>query len=269
MLNYCRTQTGRVFDSGLGEGSAEIVSYDESVNRAFVVNSEAGTIDVLQMTATGSLPDGSASYTIDVKAAYPGIALGNANSVAAMNGIVAVAIENANKQENSVVAFYSSSDYQLLNAVEVDALPDMVIFTPDGKQVVVANEGEPSSNYRVDPEGSISVIDIDRRHQVRSPVEHTIRFTDFNVGGSRHNELPDTVRIFGPDATAAQDLEPEYVTVSENSRKAWVSLQENNAIAIIDLKKKTINKIVSLGFKQHDLEGNGLDGSDKDDQINI
>jgi hypothetical protein len=95
LVTGCRTiaelKLVGIYDSELGEGAAEIVSYDPTVNRAFVVNSEAGTIDVLQMTASGSLADGSASHTIDVKTAYPGIELGIANSVAAMDGIVAVA----------------------------------------------------------------------------------------------------------------------------------------------------------------------------------
>ena len=91
----------------------------------------------------------------------------------------------------------------------------------------------------------------------------TLNFTDFNVGGSRHGELPQDVRIGRPGATVAQDLEPEYVSISEDSKTAYVTLQENNAIAVIDLASKRISKIIAMGYKDHGLERNKLAPSDR------
>lgn len=73
--------------------------------------------------------------------------------------------------------------------------------------------------------------------------------------------------MFGPNATVAQDLEPEFITISNDSNYAWVTLQENNAIATIDLTTKTIIAVNGLGFKSY--KTGGLDSSDKDNAINI
>lgn len=143
----------------------------------------------------------------------------------------------------------------------VGALPDMLTFTPDGKRVLVANEGEPNSNYTNDPEGSISIINI---------ADFSVINAGFGQFNSQIDQLrADGVRIFGPNATVAQDLEPEYITVSPDSKKAWISLQENNAIATLDLMTNQITSISPLGFKDHSLPGNGFDASDRDNAINI
>ena len=94
-----------------------------------------------------------------------------------------------------------------------------------------------------------------------------MRFDDFNVGGPRNHELPDGVRIYGPNATVAQDLEPEYIAIDGNT--AWVTLQEANALAVIDIRNARVRRIVALGFKDHSQPGNELDASDRDNAINI
>ncbi len=92
----------------------------------------------------------------------------------------------------------------------------------------------------------------------------TADFTAFN-----DTMLEPSVRIFGPSATVAQDLEPEYIAVSDDSKTAWVTLQENNAIGLLDVVNATFTRIAGLDFKDHSLPGNALDASDKDDGINI
>jgi hypothetical protein len=78
--------------------------------------------------------------------------------------------------------------------------------------------------------------------------------------------LDPSIRIYGKNATVAQDLEPEYIAVSHDSQTAWVTLQENNALAIVDLKARRVTSLVALGFKNHALAGLGLDGS-RDDRV--
>src|SRR5262245_2205004 len=73
-----------------------------------------------------------------------------------------------------------------------------------------------------------------------------------------------SIRIYGPGATLAQDLEPEYIAVSHDSKTAWVTLQENNAIAILDIEKAKFSRLVGLGSKDRSLRGNRLDASDQD-----
>lgn len=136
------------------------------------------------------------------------------------------------------------------------ALPDMVTFSKNGKLIISANEGEPDDDYVVDPMGTISIIDLSDGSVT------TLDFTSFN---SQEAFLEaEGFRVFGPGATLAQDVEPEYITVSEDSNTAWVSLQENNGIAKINLVTKTIEAIYPLGFKDHNITGNEMDVSDKD-----
>ncbi|MEL7169048.1 MAG: choice-of-anchor I family protein, partial [Bacteroidota bacterium] len=129
-------------------------------------------------------------------------------------------------------------------------------------------------DFLSDPEGSISIVEITPGDPPSFEVT-TLGFTDFNAGGPRAAELPDGVRIFGDydgdgiPSTVAQDLEPEYVTVTANGQAAYVTLQENNAIAVVDLINKRIDSILALGTKDHSLAGNGLDASNRDDAINI
>ena len=264
------------YESGIfGASAAEIVTYDSSTKQAYVVNAESGQVDVLDINApTSPVKIKTLQVATDVAAAIPGVAsadeLGAANSVSVKNGVLAVAIEADDKQANGYVAFYQTTDSAFLSAVEVGALPDMLTFTPDGSKVVVANEGEPNDDYDNDPEGSVSIIDVSGGAAALTATNVTqVRFTDFNTGGSRADELPAEVRIFGPGASVAQDLEPEYISISADSSTAWVSLQENNAIAQISLADGSISKIWPLGFKNYGLLGNELDASDKDDGINI
>jgi hypothetical protein len=184
-------------------------------------------------------------------------------------GILAVAVEAKVKTDPGLVAFYSTHDYRLLGTAPVGALPDMVTFTPDGRRVLVANEGEPSA-YEVvdgvlpiDPEGSVSIIDIGRG--CARPHVRTAHFRRFN--GRRDALVKAGVRLFGKNATVAQDLEPEYIAVSGD--EAFVTLQENNALAIVDVDQARVKSIVPLGTKDHSKAGNGLDASDRDLKINI
>ncbi|QUX97146.1 hypothetical protein C0J08_17890 [Marinomonas sp. CT5] len=259
------------YESGVFDGSAaEIVAYDASTHETFVVNADSGKIDVLSMTDP-TAP--SKIKTLDVSkdvAGLMGIKLGAANSVSVHNGIMAVAIEAKPKQNMGYIAFYTIKDHTFITAVEVGALPDMVTFTHDGKQVIVANEGEPNDEYTIDPEGSVSIIRIPNDISMLSQKDVTqVSFRDFNKGGSRASELPAGLRIFGPNASVAQDLEPEYITVSKDNRFAFVSLQENNGIAKIDLTKKNVDTIWALGVKDYNKVGNELDVSDKDKTIQL
>ena len=132
----------------------------------------------------------------------------------------------------------------------------MLTFTPDGRFLLVANEGEPSDDYLVDPEGSVSIVDLG------AGLPGTVRAAGFSAFAG--TLLSPAARVFGPRASFAQDLEPEYITVSDDGRRAWVTLQDNNAIAEIDVERGATVAIRGLGFKDHLLVGNGLDASDRD-----
>jgi len=237
------------------------VAFEKSTDRLFVINASAATVDVLSVSSTGSLTKIS---SIDSSAITGGVSIGGFNSVDAHNGLVAVAVEAATQTDNGSVAFFNASDLSFISSVPVGALPDAVTFSPDGTKVIVSNEGQPNDDYTIDPVGSISIIDVSSGAD--NATVTTLGFEDYNAGGSK--TLPADVRVFGPGASVAQDLEPEYATVSADSSTAWVTLQENNAVAIVDLTTNTL-EIKALGFKDHSLPGNELDASDKDNKINI
>jgi len=252
-LNVIGRYSSGVFD----ESAAEIVAYDPASERLFVVNSAAVTVDVLNLAnpANPVLLD-----TIDASAEG-----GAVNSVAVNNGVAAVAIEAAVKTDPGKVVFYDTLTLAKISEVTVGALPDMLTFTPDGNAVVVANEGEPNVGYTIDPEGSVSVIDVSGGFAAP-----TVATADFSAFNASIDELRAAgVRIYGPGATVAQDLEPEYIAVAPDGLSARVVLQEANALAVLDLSDisaPVITDIVPLGFKDHMIIGNELDASDRDPQ---
>ena len=250
-------QTG-LFD----EGAAEIVAYDAATARLFFVNAGANEVVALDASDPANLRQ---VFTIGLDAFGAG-----ANAVAVKGGIVAVAVEAEEATDNGRVAFFTAKG-AVLGSLEVGALPDNLQFSPDGRYVVVANEGEPSGYEEgsVDPEGSVSVIDI--QNGIAGAIVRTAGFADFNAGGSRAAETTaaqaNGLRIFGPGASVAQDLEPEYVAISPDGRKAYVSIQENNGLAVVDLATARVDALLGLGFKDHTAAG--FDPSDRDDAIAI
>jgi hypothetical protein len=236
------------------ESAAEIVAHDSKTQRLFVVNAQSGNVDVLDIR-TPSAPQFLFSVILG----------GIVNSVAVHKGLIVAAVE-ADPKTNPGKAVFFNADGDVLASVKVGALPDMVTFTPDGKRVLVANEGEPSDDYRVDPEGSVSIIDLPRN--IRKLAQDDVRTADFQKFNDDAT-LDPSVRVFGPNASLAQDFEPEYITVAKDSKTAWVALQENNAIAVLDIKSGEFTAVHGLGFKDHSLAGNELDVSDRDGGINI
>ena len=232
-------------------GAAEISAFDPSTNRLFVVNnSEINKIDVIDLKDPASM---RVIGSISVQP-YGGVV----NSVSVSNGKLAAAIESLDKQAAGKLVIFQTSDYRELSKVTVGALPDMVTFSPDGKFILTANEGEPNTDYTNDPNGSISIISVKENYAVS-----TLDFVGF---ANQEEDLKSKgFRIFGPSNDFAKDVEPEYVTVSADSKTAWVTLQENNAIAKINISSKAITDIYPLGFKDYNLAGNEIDVSDKDD----
>jgi DNA-binding beta-propeller fold protein YncE len=252
-----------------GEASAEIPAFDPLSKRVFVVNGAQRTVDVLAMAANGSLTQVGTLTT-----ALFGANLGGANGVTIHNGIAAIAVEASPKTSPGLVAFVRTQDLRVIGTVTVGALPDMLTFTPDGTQVLVANEGEPNSygqaatqtqTASIDPEGSVSIISVVGATPTAATLTLSVSTADFTAFNSQIDSLRAAgVRIFGPGATVAQDLEPEYITVSPDGRTAYITLQENNALATLDIAAKRITGIRSLGLKDHNLPGMGLDASNED-----
>lgn len=257
--------TAGVFD----ESAAEIVDYHKNSKRAYVINAEAKKINVLNLSNLSTQAiTGNAAFTLSNLTAETSIDVGakikpeNAsefevgaiNSLSIEGELMAVAVENKDPQANGAILFYrldNQGHASKLHAVKAGAMPDMVKLTPDGKFALSADEGEPDKKYTKDPEGTVTLV----RIQNGVPSKDS-RQLDFNSV-----TIPDEVIIKQGVTQKSKDLEPEYISVADNSSTAWVSLQENNALAIIDLTQSTpqIDKVVSLGFKDHGQEVNRLD----------
>lgn len=235
-----------------GVGAAEITAFDSETDRLFAVNNGTeNKIDVLDMS-------NPALVTV-IKSISMLPYGGYVNSVAVSNGKLAAAIESTNKQAAGKIVVFNTSTYAEIKSINVGALPDMVTFSPDGKYIISANEGEPSNDYLNDPEGSVSIIKV---------ADYSVTTLNFASFESQLASLASKgFRIFGPGKNFVKDIEPEYVTVSDDSRTAYVTLQENNAIAEIDLMTASIKKITPLGFKDYSLAANAIDVSDRDSKI--
>jgi len=220
----------------LGDGVSEISTYDAETQTVFATNSEAAQVEVIDISDVNS-PQILSS--IDVTAFG-----GNVNSVASQNGFLAIAVEAATATDNGSVVIFRTDDLTTPYAqITAGALPDMVTFTPDGTYVIAANEGEPDDDYTIDPVGSVTVINVETQETTQ------VFFDSFNASEAALEA--EGFRVFGPGATLAEDVEPEYITVSSDSQTAYIALQENNGIAVLDLMSKTITDILPLGTKDY------------------
>ena len=243
------------YDAGIRgeEGVLEIGAFDEKSQQLFLSSYDKSVwiVDISNPAAPKKVK------SVDLSQYGKG-----ATSIACKNGLIAVAVVGKTKQDKGHVVFLDSKG-EIVKAVQIAEHPDMVTFTPDGKTVLVAGEGEPSKDYSKDPKGTVSLIDVS--NGVAKAKATIIGFDHFTLEDAKKAG----VRIAGKNKNVAQDVEPEYITVSADSKTAWVAMQENNAFAVVDIPSKKITKMVGLGYKDHSLERNALDASNKDKQINI
>ncbi|MDC0602439.1 collagen-like protein [Aliiglaciecola sp.] len=277
-----------------GRSAAEIVQFHKTSNSAFAVNGALNQVEVISLanlpTAQVGSPISDTSLS-SVAFTFPDsvtvkdadgldqmLNLGAANSIAINGDMLAIAVQNETKTNMGAVLFYTldaMGQGTFVKAVMAGALPDMVTFTPDGSKALVANEGEPDTDYILDPEGSISVINITDNVPADNAMtinlssdmvfsNDTLDDEDFDTDAERKALLQQSeVKFASPDGTTvAQELEPEYITVSSNGEKAFVVMQESNAMGIIDLDDMTI-EVRGLGFK--DWSQFELDFTNKDE----
>ena len=277
-----------VLNAQAPEGAAEIVDFQKSKNWLYAINSSVSPavveiIDIsnispeaLTADAEGVVTNSNLTPAITLDLASTANLTGDANSIAIddNNELLAVAMASGTPGTNGHIAFFDIAGAAplFLKNVEVGDLPDNVVFTHNGMKVLVANEGEPASDYVIDPQGSISIIDINAG--VPANTANQITFDAFNTmqaeleaqGAKFSNPSGETIKGSVRNYSVAQDLEPEYIAISADNKFAYVSLQENNAMAIIDLSDNSV-EVRGLGYK--DWSQFKIDVSDKDDGINL
>lgn len=251
------------YDSGEGEGGTEILAYDSNLKKAFVTN---GAVKGFDIVSFGNLKSGTLTGITETTrvllSSFNIAGVADITSIAShpTKDIIAISAVSNVKTDPGYIVF-ATKDGEFLKSVQVGSLPDMVTFTPDGTKAIVANEGEPADNAEetsdlIDPEGSISIIDI------ATYAHKELKFTEAM--------LDDKVRMSyqGKGKSYLAQLEPEYVTVSADSKKAYISLQENNAIATVDLVAGKIENVKGLGVKDYSAVGNELDAL-KDGEVKL
>lgn len=236
---------GTYFHTTTGGFNAEIAAFDALTSTLWVTGVTG--VDVLNVTNSG--------LTFNSRIDLSGV--GAINSISIHNGVAAFAIENTtNRELPGVVQFYDTATRSLtggINTVTVGALPDMLTFTADGSKLLVANEGTPTSyNSASDPVGSVSIIDMNTR---------TVSTVSLNAG------IPTSGT--GLRSGIGMDYEPEYIAVNQAGTQAWVTLQEHNAIATLDLTTQQFTGITGLGLKDYSQPGNAIDPSNNDGKVEL
>jgi hypothetical protein len=253
-LNYI----GSYDPSGANTSTCEIVVHDPASQRLFTTSAISGFLDIVNFS-NPTAP--TLVKSIDMNP-YGGI-----TSVAVKNGIVAVASPNVDEALDGSVVFFDT-DGTFLKQVTVGALPDMIVFSPDGTKVLTANEGQPNVAYTTDPEGSVSVINISGGIPALTQANvSTLLFTQYNA--QEATLIASGIRKVKSTSTLSQDFEPEYISISPDSQKAWISLQENNAVVELNLTNNTYTDIWALGTKDMNVAGNGFDISDNNTEVLI
>lgn len=253
-LVKARTYETNIFD----DGGTEIIAWDRNSKRLFSINVSLNRLEVYEMT------DITKPFRIKVVDLSGFISI--PTSVAAFNGIIAVVGNGSSPQSSGKVIFFDN-DGNFQNQFSVGPGPDMVGFSPGGNILLIANEGTPTSDYSSDPGGSVNLINVSIGivNLTQASVK-TVSFTPLDSQavnplvlhhGNNNQQL------------ISQDLEPEYITANSTATKAYVSLQENNAIMIIDIPSATIDTVIGLGYLDRSIAGNGLDASDLNPAIEI
>jgi 2',3'-cyclic-nucleotide 2'-phosphodiesterase (5'-nucleotidase family) len=244
-----------VLNMSVQGANAEISAYNQASGYLYTVGGGSGAIVV------SDLRNPTAAKI--VAKATPSVSGQTLQSVAVFGKLLAVAVQNSVKTDNGFVQFYDLTNPALplhLSTVDVGALPDMVKFSSDGKKLLVTNEGEPNTTYTIDPLGSISLIDT-AGYLATTPVapgQAQVQTVDFSAWNNRKAELSNRgIRITGKagvTTSLAQDIEPEAIAITADGRTAFISLQENNAIAVLDISTATpaITTIFSAGIQDWD-----------------
>lgn len=251
-------------DSGAGETGTEVVAYE--AGRLYSTNAALERIDVW------SLEDGALTGSIDLSGLphFNGV-----QSVAVRNGVIAAAIATTDREvtlfgesvtvgRRGIVALFDADTFELIDQVRVGNLPDMLTFTADGSRLLVANEGEFNSEGDLDqdPVGSVSILDLADLDNVQ------VTRVDF----AAFDGLEDLAREQGvrlaPGRSMLRGLEPEYISIAPDGKRAFVTLQEANTVAVLDLATQRFVDLLPLGTVDHSLSGNEIDPLD-DGEINI
>ena len=245
-------------------GVMEIVAYNQATEWAYAINGQSGKLAAIPLAGltAGAHVEALTGTEIDVKALVEAedstFQYGDMTSVAISpdSTTLAAALQAQGSNDAGRVALFTCEEDGTLTLealVETGAQPDMVTFAGDGV-VLTADEGEPREGYGeniADPKGSVTVVDVEAQ-------ESTV--VDFSAFDSQRDQLAEDGIVLKKGSAPSVDLEPEYIAVSGG--KAYVTLQENNAIAVLDIESQAFEGVYSAGFEDHSTTAIDLDKKD-------
>ena len=279
------------FTDGAKQGGIEIVGYtpDNFTVAGIYVSDTDGSlasvqptfgVQVLTLGNTGSLTE---RFQIDLN-------IGNTGLSGGLLGVSSVALDPLGRAFGvaSVIptdstgtlgklAFFNYNTGAVIGTINAGFHPDSVRFSDDGTKIYVANEGEFKSGA-AQAAGSLSIVDVSsitsgNLATLPALVASTFDFSPANLGGGASlsgirnsnvnavgtagtfiGSVPNFTLVGNQDAGA---LEPEYVTISQG--KAFVTLQDNNAIGVFDLGTSKWEKINNLGTVTMTIDGSDND----------
>ena len=245
-------------------GVMEIVAYNQATEWAYAINGQSGKLAAIPLAGltAGAHVEALTGTEIDVKALVEAedstFQYGDMTSVAISpdSTTLAAALQAQGSNDAGRVALFTCEEDGTLTLealVETGAQPDMVTFAGDGV-VLTADEGEPREGYGediADPKGSVTVVDVEAQ-------ESTV--VDFSAFDSQRDQLAEDGIVLKKGSAPSVDLEPEYIAVSGG--KAYVTLQENNAIAVLDIESQAFEGVYSTGFEDHSTTAIDLDKKD-------
>ena len=245
-------------------GVMEIVAYNQATEWAYAINGQSGKLAAIPLAGltAGAHVEELTGTEIDVKALVEAedstFQYGDMTSVAISpdSTTLAAALQAQGSNDAGRVALFTCEEDGSLTLealVETGAQPDMVTFAGDSV-VLTADEGEPREGYGeniADPKGSVTVVDVEAQ-------ESTV--VDFSAFDSQRDQLAEDGIVLKKGSAPSVDLEPEYIAVSGG--KAYVTLQENNAIAVLDIESQAFEGVYSAGFEDHSTTAIDLDKKD-------
>jgi len=240
-------------------GVAEIVKYNKDNGKFYLVNGSSNppTLEIVSLTDGGTM-DRDITVPVRALAETDGFTYGDLTSVDINTTTkrVYVSVQEKDPMKNGRILALDY-DGKLIAAYEAGVQPDMIKSTPDGRYVLTANEGEPRQG--ADPKGSVTILDTTAGTATNVEFDNPAIIDDQVIIRGASDPVTGQIKGKGQKADALYDLEPEYIALSADAKTAYVSLQENNAVAALDLTTRQFTSVKGLGFKDFNVPRNALD----------
>ena len=251
---------------GTGTGGGEVTAFDPATKRLFVTRTQPGVAMGVNYFDYTNPSNPSPIGFIDFSTTFGTVDDAESTTSVAVDPLgrgfgVAALLPNRDPAFNPTntvlgkIGFFDTQTGAILNTVNVGFHPDMVTFSPDGSRLVIANEGEyVALSTATQQPGSVSTLDLsgvtaaNRAATLGGLSNASVTTVDFSSAPGLLAGVRPTTPILGGtggNETQVQAIEPEYISVQ--GTRAFVSLQENNAIGVFDLTSSSFTAVHNLG----------------------